>query len=263
MTRRRIIFLAGSSLIILIFFFLSYFLWNNHLVAVQEEEERIAQEEQERIAQEEAQALQEKLVSGNVNDENLKIVFLTFNNEPSKYSEEVLNVLRDNGIHATFFVDEDDTGDLDNIYQRIVNEGHTLGDYVEGSSYILEDIEDLDTFLNSITGSTGSKIIRFPESSEYVDQEVIDEIVENGYGYFDSNVVYEDDSTTQENLNNLLNAIHSQSVSVVSLPSYVATEDPAALANTLQQLINEGYSFMTLEPTYNIVRLVEPTTETE
>ena len=37
-------------------------------------------------------------------DDNKKIVYLTFDDGPSKNTELILNILKENDVHATFFI---------------------------------------------------------------------------------------------------------------------------------------------------------------
>jgi peptidoglycan/xylan/chitin deacetylase (PgdA/CDA1 family) len=59
-------------------------------------------------------------------------VALTFDDGPFVYTEQLLDILQSNGVHATFFQNGQN---YDNIYnyaptiQRIVDEGHQIGSH--------------------------------------------------------------------------------------------------------------------------------------
>ena len=57
---------------------------------------------------------------------NGKKVYLTFDDGPSIYTDEILDILEANDVKATFFVVHYDNEDLWPAYQRIVDDGHTL-----------------------------------------------------------------------------------------------------------------------------------------
>ncbi|MBO5489337.1 MAG: polysaccharide deacetylase family protein, partial [Eubacterium sp.] len=56
-----------------------------------------------------------------------KKVYLTFDDGPGIESDKILDVLKDEGVQATFFVNGKDDDYSKKVYKRIVNEGHTLG----------------------------------------------------------------------------------------------------------------------------------------
>lgn len=100
-------------------------------------------------------------------------VYLTFDDGPSIYTEDILDILDQYNIKATFFVvgKEDETSK--ELMQQIVERGHTLG--MHSYSHIYRDIyESVDSFANDfakiqnylydITGIR-STIYRFPGGS--------------------------------------------------------------------------------------------------
>ena len=58
---------------------------------------------------------------------DLHKVYLTFDNVPSEHTSEILDVLQAYGVKATFFVNGNQDEEMLSVYQRIVDEGHTLG----------------------------------------------------------------------------------------------------------------------------------------
>lgn len=58
------------------------------------------------------------------------VMALTFDDGPSpQYTPQVLDVLRDHGVHATFFVCGDNVGRYPDVVRRIGAEGHMLGNH--------------------------------------------------------------------------------------------------------------------------------------
>lgn len=135
--------------------------------------------------------------------ENVKgIVYLTFDDGPSINTDDILNILKENDIKATFFViGRTDEKSLEK-YKRIVSDGHTIGmhsyshDY--GKLYASPESFKKDYFAISdlIYNTTGvrSKFYRFPGgSSNSVSKTdmrlLIDFLKKEGVEYFDWNVM--------------------------------------------------------------------------
>ncbi len=100
-------------------------------------------------------------------------VYLTFDDGPSYLTDDVLDILAQYGVKASFFVIGTEDPDLKAIYKRIVDEGHTLG--MHSYSHKYQDIyasqeafaEDLNKLENLLYEETGiiPKIYRFPGGS--------------------------------------------------------------------------------------------------
>jgi peptidoglycan/xylan/chitin deacetylase (PgdA/CDA1 family) len=90
-----------------------------------------------------------------------KQVALTFDDGPDdKYTLKILDILKSNGIKATFFVVGEHAAKYPNVMKRIVQEGHVIGnhswdhsDLVKLSSdLILNEITKTDDVVRSING---------------------------------------------------------------------------------------------------------------
>ena len=116
------------------------------------------------------------VVEQEIKDESAeKKVYLTFDDGPSVYTDEILDILKRYGVKATFFVCG--TGDSDenlrHVYKRIVDEGHSIGmhSYSHVYSTVYGDLDlfqyDLDKIRNLIYNETGvaPKLYRFPGGS--------------------------------------------------------------------------------------------------
>lgn len=161
-----------------------------------------------------------------------KKVYLTFDDGPSKNTTQILDILDEYNIKATFFV----VGKTDNyskdIYRRIVDEGHSLGlhSYSHRYEIIYESLDNfqydlykLQEFLYDVTNYKAN-IYRFPGGSgNEVSEEDIEVFVEflndNNITYFDWNVINGDASskgvTVEESYNNVINGVKIYKNSVV------------------------------------------------
>lgn len=131
--------------------------------------------------------------------EGMVKVCLTFDDGPSRNTDAILDVLASYGVKATFFVNGHPG--LEAQYQRIVNEGHTIG--MHSYSHVYSDVygnldgfaEDLDQIQSYIREVTGAESIyyRFPGGSSNTVhtmdmQDCISYLDANGIEYFDWNV---------------------------------------------------------------------------
>lgn len=148
---------------------------------------------------------------------NGKKVYLTFDDGPSTHTGELLRILKENDVKATFFcVYNPDTSTWP-AYKQIVEEGHTLGmhsyTHVYGEIYadldsFKEDVTAIHDFLYEQTG-VDSIYYRFPGgSSNTVSavsmQALIEYLGSEGITYYDWNALSGDavDGTlTKEVLN--------------------------------------------------------------
>ena len=101
-----------------------------------------------------------------------KRVYLTFDDGPSIYTGQILDILAENNVKATFFVIGREEQYYD-YYKRIVDEGHTIGmhsythvyeDFYESVDSFSEELTQLNDLIYDVTG-TKSTIFRFPGGS--------------------------------------------------------------------------------------------------
>lgn len=134
-----------------------------------------------------------------------KVVYLTFDDGPSKNTPQLLDVLDELGVKATFFV----VGNAVNAYPQhlteIVNRGHTVALHAYQHEYseiykseqaYFEDLQKISDLVYNWTG-VRTNIIRFPGgSSNQVSKNhcpgimtsLTKKVVEKGYQYYDWNV---------------------------------------------------------------------------
>lgn len=161
-----------------------------------------------------------------------KKVYLTFDDGPSSSTDQILDILKDYDVKATFFV----VGKTDErsvkAYQRIVEEGHTLAmhsyshkydEIYESKEAFARDLNSLQEYLYETTG-VWPRIYRFPGGSSNtvskVDmQELIEYLTDIGITYFDWNVASGDAVSrtlpAETIVNNCLSGIEKQKESVI------------------------------------------------
>ncbi|MCD8232635.1 MAG: DUF5011 domain-containing protein [Clostridiales bacterium] len=132
-------------------------------------------------------------------------IYLTFDDGPSSdVTEEILDILAENGIQATFFICDYDKSTLP-LIKRMIDEGHTVG--IHGYSHDYAEIYDsTEDFMNNIytlrdklKEDTGYEAfcIRFPGgsgnsvSAEYTDgimTDLVQMVTDDNLMYVDWNV---------------------------------------------------------------------------
>jgi len=134
--------------------------------------------------------------------EGMKKVYLTFDDGPSAYTSEILDILDEYDVKATFFVVGKDDETSIAAYKRIAEEGHTLGMHSYSHKYssvyaseeaFAEDLTKLQEYLYEITG-VWSRYYRFPGGSSNtaskVDMKELIQYLDNqGIRYYDWNIV--------------------------------------------------------------------------
>lgn len=128
-------------------------------------------------------------------------IYLTFDDGPSANTDRILDILKEYDVKATFFVVGKTDEKSKERYQRIVDEGHTLGmhsyshkyqEIYESKDTFAADISKLQEYLYEVTG-VWPRIYRFPGGSSNqvskVDMtELIQYLSDMGIVYYDWNI---------------------------------------------------------------------------
>lgn len=213
----------------------------------------IRQEAQAGIEYEELPGMEDVPEVDAETEDGIRRVYLTFDDGPSIYTEELLDILAQYDVKATFFVTAKGKEDYGDIYRRIVEEGHTLGMHSYSHEYgniyaslenFQEDIEKLRNFLYRETG-TVSRFYRFPGgSSNTVSATDVHEFIRYlnamDIDYFDWNVSSGDASSVRlgsdEIVDRVVREIPSRRVAVVLMHD---AADKHSTVEALPRLIEE------------------------
>ena len=193
-----------------------------------------------------------------------KVCYLTFDDGPSKHTEQILDILEKYNANATFFVigkelqEEDGT-----VLQRMIEDGHAIGlhsnvhnfDELYGS--VERCVQDFDSQYNTLKEVFGidTKIFRFPGGSacSYMNgkrQDYIKAMKENGYICFDWHVSGEDSYgnptvwSIQKNIFDHLSGYQKPIILLHDMNMAEATVE--ALPGILEKLKSEGYELKPL-----------------
>ena len=201
-------------------------------------------------------------------------IYLTFDDGPTALTPYVLDILKDRGISATFFVVYKSGNDAKALYQRIVDEGHTLGLHSSTHNYrkiyssvdsFLEDIAILSDMLENETG-VKPEILRFPGGSinNYnigIYQELIAEVLRRGYTYYDWDASAVDTSraaTADSVSHNVISGVSGKHRSIVLMHDAGNFATVTALPDIIDSLKASGYKFAALDNTIRPSRFDYP-----
>lgn len=162
------------------------------------EEASALQKEEKAMEAPEAHAASETSDTGEMSRHK---VYLTFDDGPSVYTEEILDILERYEVKATFFVVGKEDEASKEYFRRIVEEGHTLGmhsyshkytDIYQSVDNFAADFKKIQDYLEKETG-VRSTYYRFPGGSsntvsDIEMQEFADYLESQGVTFFDWNV---------------------------------------------------------------------------
>ena len=185
---------------------------------------------QEASAQENA----DPVTDAHSGQEQIHKVYLTFDDGPSIYTNDILDILDRYQVKATFFVVGREGTDAEEALQRIVEDGHTLGmhsyshkykELYESMDSFTRDFEQIRDYVYQATG-VESVYYRFPGGSSNTVSEIdmhefIDYLESRGVEYYDWNVSSGDGGsmklTTDTLLENCTKDIDTRDTSIILL----------------------------------------------
>jgi peptidoglycan-N-acetylglucosamine deacetylase len=193
-----------------------------------------------------------------------KIAYLTFDDGPSHITNQILDILDEYDVKATFFViGSTITEEGENCLKEMVEQGHTIGIHTYSHNYkklyssVEAYLEDFYQVYHLIYEATGVKmnIFRFPWGSNNVynkniKKELVAEMERRGFTYFDWNVSAEDSvgNPTEyrikknvfkdlERYNNPIILMHDAAVNRLTAKT---------LPDIIEKIMDKGYGFDTL-----------------
>lgn len=194
-------------------------------------------------------------------DENTTTVYLTFDDGPCIYTPQILDILKNYNVKATFFVTAQKP-DYAYLMKRIVDEGHTIAAhtyshlydiYVSSEAYF----DDLNKINNLIFEQTGTRtaILRFPGGSsniisknykEGIMSELVPATLQKGYVYFDWNIDSGDASTSRPDkiVKNVTGSLKNGNNIV--LMHDMKSSQITALPQIIEYCYSNGYKFAPL-----------------
>lgn len=189
-----------------------------------------------------------------------KVIYLTFDDGPSAYTNELLDTLKKYDVKVTFFI----TGSgSDEVIRRAYNEGHTIAIHTYSHRYnevyqsvdaYFNDLNKVQERIKRITGQE-TRLVRFPGGSSNTVSKITPGIMttlaqmleEKGYKYFDWNVASSDTTGINRTAiaNNVIKSLKNGSN--VVLQHDIKYESVKAVDQIIEYGLANGYSFAPLD----------------
>ena len=192
-----------------------------------------------------------------------KTIYLTFDDGPSYLTKEILDILKEENVPATFFVTARQIDKYANVVRRMQAENHTIGLHTSTHNYsyvyssdenYFNDLNDIRQKVFQITG-VKSRIIRLPGGSSNtiskkynpgIITRITNKLTEKSFYYFDWNIDSEDASgkLSKECIYmNVTNRLHSGTNVILmhDLSTKASTKD--ALRDIIKYAKANGYTF--------------------
>ena len=197
-----------------------------------------------------------------------KVVYLTFDDGPGPYTEQLLNTLKKYNVKATFFVtDQGLTKGYDQMIKRAYEEGHSIGIHSQTHNYSIiysseeayfQDLYAIQNKVKNITGYT-TYLMRFPGGSSntvsknydrgtHIMSQLTKAVEAKGFRYFDWNVSSGDageTTITSEVSSNVIKGMMNRNPAVV-LQHDVKSYSVNATEAIIQYGLSHGYQFLPL-----------------
>ena len=202
------------------------------------------------------------------------MIYLTFDDGPSNVTGQILDLLKEKNVKATFFV-INQSNDLNYLIKREHDEGHTVALHSNTHKYDLiyssvdNYFNDLNAIGNKVKNITGveAKIIRFPgggsntTSRQYsagIMSVLTNEVLARGYHYFDWNVDCGDAGGAKNSTdvyNNVVNHLSHNQTNVVLMHDFQNNyKTLEVLDDIIDYGIANGYTFAAIDMDTPLVR---------
>lgn len=184
------------------------------------------------------------------------VVYLTFDDGPGKYTEQLLDILAEQQIPATFFVLGQQVEKYPELLQRIVAEGHSIGNHSFNHVYdelysnfdnFADQVLHTSQIISEVTGEH-SVLLRAPGGTyQNVDTSYYDALTEAGYILFDWNVDSGDskgrDVSKETIINNIKQSILTKRLIVLMHDSNTHEATMQALPEIIAYYREQNYRF--------------------
>ena len=199
-------------------------------------------------------------------------VYLTFDDGPSSNTVQILDILKEYDVKATFFVIGQESEEAKALYKRIVDEGHTLAMHSYSHKYnalysslesFKEDFSRIQNYLYEVTGQE-CLFYRFPGgSSNHVSKTDMTQFIyylnEQGITYFDWNVSSGDATsqayTPKELVENVMTDVVKYKTSIVLMHDAQAKVSTVkALGTMIEALQNMGAEILPIDENTTVVQ---------
>ncbi len=193
-----------------------------------------------------------------------KVAYLSFDDGPSRITKDILKILEEEEIQATFFVIGSNlTEEGEECLKMMIEQGHEIGIHTYSHNYkkiyaSVEDyLEDFYTVYEQVYEITGvqPKIFRFPWGSinsynKSINNQLITEMERRGFTYYDWNVSAEDSigkPTEYKVWKNVMKDVEKYKYPIILMHDSATNRVTAnSLKKVIKSIREKGYDFDTL-----------------
>ncbi|MFC4401514.1 delta-lactam-biosynthetic de-N-acetylase [Gracilibacillus xinjiangensis] len=198
----------------------------------------------------------EKYNSFYVDTSGDKHVYLTFDNGyEAGFTEQILDVLKEENVPATFFLTGHYVDDKPDLVKRMLSEGHIIGNHSDthrdftklSKEELKEDIEILSNKLKKVSNKAVVQYVRPPKGT--FNEQSLQWANELGYTHVFWSLAFVDWNEGQEKgwqyaYNQVIDQIHP---GAIVLMHTVSKDNADALAPIIKELKKQGYEFKSLD----------------
>ena len=195
-----------------------------------------------------------------------KVVYLTFDDGPSRLTPQVLQILKENDVKATFFLIGRSDEASRKMMKEIVEQGNAIGihtyshDYKKIYASTTAFLEDFSQMRDLIVDATGVEpaMLRFAGGSvnsfnKGIVKQLTSEMTRRGYTYYDWNVSSGDaerGATRSSIYNDTLRETRQFNKAIILFhDAATKTDTVQELPAIIRELKKSGYRFDKLDPT--------------
>lgn len=195
-------------------------------------------------------------------ESNSKVVYLTFDDGPAgKVTNDVLDILKNNSVHATFFLIGCQIKDQEDLVKRIYDKGNSIGLhsmthkknslYCSNEQFLKEMISTQE--LISTVVPIKPTILRFPfgcnNNTYKISKSMVDLLHDNNLKIYDWNTDSGDGANPNSAPSTILKNAKSTKDRVILLMhcSYLSKNTVKALPSIIQYYKDNGYEFKTID----------------
>ncbi len=231
-------------------------------------EETISEKESEESEEEFEEEINDKVEDNSEEFDSRKKVFLTFDDGPSSLTPEVLEILENNNVKATFFTIGKSVEQKPELVKQTYDEGHMVLPHTYSHKYSIyssfesyyKDLELAEQAIEDVLDFKIPKILRFPGGSsnhssfEYGGKQFMPQLTKDiknkGYYYIDWNVLSGDASFDYDKkdklISNVINGAKNKDFIVILFHDTARNTAMAeALPEIISELKNQEYAFRT------------------
>ena len=216
------------------------------------------------------QAMEQEADADDGSPDEEKVAYLTFDDGPSKVTEDILDILKEEGVPATFFVIAAENNEKYlPVLSRTASEGHLIALHSGSHQYstiyaspeaFWQDLAGLREKLTPYVGNAQMNILRFPGGStntvshRYGGSDIMKKLKADaesrGFTYVDWNVCAEDSlgghPSASTIYNNIIREVGDKNTCVVLMHD-TKKETVQALGDIIRWFKNAGYRFDTVD----------------